>query len=497
MPYVLALDQGTTSSRALLFDENGAIVMARQLEFPQIYPQPGYVEHDPEAIWRSQIQAAQACLAQAGIGAGEVAAIGIANQRETTLVWDAKTGEPLHNAIVWQCRRTAPMCAEMRSRGLSGDIHARTGLVVDPYFSGTKIAWLLDNVPGLRRRAERGEVLFGTVDTYLMWRLSGGRLHVTDPSNASRTMLYNITHMRWDSYMLDLLGVPEAMLPEVRPTSAVYGECDASIFGAPIPIAAAAGDQQAALFGQMCLQPGEAKNTYGTGCFVLMNVGPEAVIPGGGLLGTVAWDLGHGPTYAVEGSVFVAGAALQWLRDGLGIIHSAAESQEMAGSVADTAGVYFVPAFVGLGAPYWDPYARGLIVGLTRGTTRAHLIRATLEAICFQSRDVLEAMVTEAGLRLELLRADGGASQNDLLLQLQADLLDVSVERPQNIETTATGAAYLAGLAVGLWRDVEELRVKRHVDRVFDPRLGTEQACARYREWQRAVSLSRGWQQPE
>ena len=496
MPFILALDQGTTSSRAILFDENGAAVMSVQLEFPQLYPAPGLVEHNPEDIWRSQIQAARACLAQAGIKAQDIAAIGIANQRETTLVWDAKTGEPLHNAIVWQCRRTAPMCAELQAQGLSDIVRTHTGLVIDPYFSGTKLAWLLQDVPGLRKKAARGEALFGTVDTYLLWRLTSGRLHITDPSNASRTMLFNIGEMRWDPHLLEVLGIPATMLPEVRPTASIYGQCDADVFGAPIPLAAAVGDQQAALFGQMCLAPGQAKNTYGTGCFLLMNVGPDLVIPGHGLLATIAWDLGKGPTYAIEGSVFVAGAALQWLRDGLGIIRSAAESEELAASVPDSAGVYFVPAFVGLGAPYWDPYARGTIVGLTRGTTRAHLARATLEAICFQSRDVLEAMAREASTHLEVLRADGGASQNNILLQLQADLLGVSVERPSNIETTALGAAYLAGHAVGLWPSLEELRQKRQVDRIFDASLPDKEREARYHEWQRAVERARAWVEP-
>jgi len=496
MRYVLALDQGTTSSRAILFDENASAVMSVQLEFHQLYPEPGWVEHNPEDIWHSQMQAARVCLAQAGVPPRDVAAIGIANQRETTLVWDAKTGEPLHNAIVWQCRRTTEMCAELRQRGLGDEVSRRTGLVIDPYFSGTKLTWLLQNVPGLREKAERGEALFGTVDSFLLWRLSKGRLHVTDASNASRTMLYNIGEMRWDQRLLHELDIPPAMLPEVKPSATVYGECDPELLGAPIPLAAAVGDQQAALFGQMCLSPGQAKNTYGTGCFVLMNIGPDLVIPGGGLLATVAWDLGAGPTYAIEGSVFIAGAAIQWLRDGLGIIDSAAESEALAGSVPDSGGVYFVPAFVGLGAPHWDPYARGTIVGLTRGATRAHLAHAALEAICFQSRDVLEAMVREVRMRLELLRADGGAAQNNLLLQLQADILGVSVERPVNIETTALGAAYLAGHAVGLWPSIDELKRTRHVDRQFDARLPDEEREARYGEWKRAVALARGWAKP-
>ncbi len=496
MAYILALDQGTTSSRAILFDEAGAALASAQFEFPQIYPQPGYVEHDPEAIWSSQMRAAKECIARAGIQPAQIAAIGIANQRETTLVWDAETGEPLHNAIVWQCRRTAPLCAQMRAEGLGEEVARRTGLVLDPYFSGTKLAWLLENVPGLRRKAETGRALFGTVDSFLIWRLSGGRLHVTDASNASRTMLYNIGDSCWDSFMLGRLGIPEAMLPRVMPSANVYGHADPGILGAAIPIAGAAGDQQAALFGQMCLEPGEAKNTYGTGCFLLMNTGSELRFPEHGLLATIAWDLGAGPVYATEGSVFVAGAAIQWLRDGLGVIASAEESEALAASVPDTAGVYFVPAFVGLGAPYWDPHARGTIVGITRGVTKAHLTRAALEAICFQTRDVLEAMAEQAGIGLGLLRVDGGASRNNLLLQLQADILGASVERPAFTESTALGAAYFAGLAVGVWPNLNELRRLRRVDRVFEPTSSEEQRRTRYAQWQRAVGLARGWAEP-
>ncbi len=497
MYYVLALDQGTTSSRAILYDQSGAPVASSQAEFPQHYPEPGQVEHVPEDIWQSQIQAARACIAQAGVAAKDIAGIGIANQRETTLVWDSRTGEPLHNAIVWQDRRTTDICSRLQAQGLAGEIGRRTGLVVDPYFSATKLVWLLENVPGLREKAERGHALFGTVDTYLLWRLTGGRLHLTDPSNASRTMLYNIGQGQWDALILEELEIPYQMLPEVRPTSAVYGETDPEVFGTSIPLAAVVGDQQAALFGQMCFAPGQAKNTYGTGCFVLMNVGRELVLPGGGLLATIAWDLGDGPVYAIEGSVFVAGAAIQWLRDELGLIRSAAESEGLAGTVTDTGGVYFVPAFVGLGAPHWDPYARGLLVGMTRGTNQGHVTRAALEAICFQSRDVLEAMTAEAGLRLEVLRADGGAARNSLLLQLQADILGVPVERPADTETTALGAAYLAGHAVGLWPSLEDLAGTRPVERIFMPRTQENERKARYAEWQRAVRLSRGWATPQ
>ncbi|NLT42881.1 MAG: glycerol kinase GlpK [Anaerolineae bacterium] len=497
MHYILALDQGTTSSRAILFDESGAAVASSQLEFAQIYPEPGQVEHRPEDIWQSQREAAEACLESAQVSARDVAAIGIANQRETTLLWDAHTGEPAHNAIVWQDRRTAPICEELRSAGLAPLVAERTGLVLDPYFSGTKIMWLLRNQPGLRERAERGDVLFGTVDTYLLWRLTGGRVHATDPSNASRTLLYNLRTGDWDSELLDALSIPRAILPEVLPTAGSFGETNAEFLGHSVPVTGMAGDQQAALFGQMCLDPGQAKNTYGTGCFVLLNIGSQLKIPKGGLLATVAWDLGGGPIYAIEGSVFVAGAAIQWLRDELGIIKSASEVEELAARAPNAGGVYFVPAFVGLGAPYWDPYARGLLIGLTRGTGRHHLARAALEGICFQSRDVLQAMAAEAGLDLQVLRADGGASQNNLLLQLQADILGVPVERPANTETTALGAAYLAGHAAGVWPRLEDLRAKRRVDQVFEPEWDEDRRESSYRDWSRAVKLARGWASPQ
>jgi len=493
--YILALDQGTTSSRAIVFDRGGRIVQVAQEEFAQIYPQPGWVEHAAEAIWGTQIGTARHVLAAAGIEAAQLAAIGITNQRETTVVWDRKTGAPLYNAIVWQCRRTAPMCDRLRADGWADPVRAKTGLVVDAYFSGTKLAWLLDNVPGLRGKAERGEALFGTIDSFLIWRLSGGRLHATDVSNASRTMLFNIHTLDWDDDILAELHIPRAMLPQVRPSSQVYGLTDGDLLGAEVPIAGAAGDQQAALFGQTCYAVGQAKNTYGTGCFLLLNTGEKAVVSQCGLLTTIAWQLAgqSGVTYALEGSVFIAGAAIQWLRDGLGIVTRASESEALARGVADTGGVYFVPAFVGLGAPYWDAYARGTIVGLTRGTDRRHLARAALEAICYQSRDVLEAMTADSGIRLHALRADGGAAANSLLMQLQADLLGVPVQRPAVTETTALGAAYLAGLAVGYWSGLDEIAAQWRVDAEFVPAMPAEQRDALYAGWQRAVERARGW----
>jgi glycerol kinase len=495
--YVLALDQGTTSSRAILFDHDGRLVSTAQEEFPQIYPQPGWVEHDPEAIWRTQVDTAKGALEQAGIRAAQVTAIGITNQRETTVIWDRDTGAPLHNAIVWQCRRTAAMCDRLRAAGWVEPIRQKTGLVIDAYFSGTKLAWLLEHVPGLRTRAERGEALFGTIDSFLAWRLSGGQLHITDVSNASRTMLFNIHTLDWDDEILAELGIPRAMLPQVRPSSQVYGVTGAGVLGAEVPIAGAAGDQQAALFGQTCFAPGQAKNTYGTGCFLLLNTGPQAVTSERGLLTTIAWQLGNnGPvTYALEGSVFIAGAAIQWLRDGLGIIAEAAETEALAREVDDAGGVYFVPAFVGLGAPYWDAYARGTIVGLTRGTERPHLARAALEAICFQSRDLLEAMTADSGIRLQALRADGGAAANNLLMQLQADFLGVPVQRPTVTETTALGAAYLAGLAVGYWSGLDEIATQWQTDAEFAPAMTADQRDTLYAGWQRAVERARGWAQ--
>jgi glycerol kinase len=492
--YILALDQGTTSSRAILFDRDGRIAGSAQQEFPQIYPQPGWVEHDPEAIWDSQVQVAREVVAAAGTTAAEVAAIGITNQRETTIIWERKGGRPIYNAIVWQCRRTAPLCDELKAEGFDALIHERTGLVTDAYFSGTKVAWLLDNVPGAREGAEAGELAFGTVDTFLLWRLSGGRLHITDPSNASRTMLYNIYSGEWDEEILARLRIPRSILPEVRSSSEFYGGTEGELFGCPIPLAGDAGDQQAATFGQTCFAPGMAKNTYGTGCFMLLNTGETAVRSQNGLLTTIGWQTAGGPViYALEGSVFIAGAAVQWLRDGLGIIRRSSEVEELASTVADNGGVYLVPAFVGLGAPYWDPYARGTIAGLTRGSTAGHIARATLESIAYQTRDVVEAMTADSGLALAGLRADGGAAQNRLLMQFQADILGAPVEVPTITETTALGAAYLAGLAVGFWSDLEALRLKWSVARRFEPTMPAERREGLYADWKRAVGRATGW----
>lgn len=492
--YILALDQGTTSSRAILFDEAGKPVSVAQQEFPQHFPRPGWVEHDPLDIWRSQLDTARAVLTQAHVRPADVAAIGITNQRETTMLWDRRTGEPVYNAIVWQCRRTAALCDAIKADGFDATIRARTGLVTDAYFSGTKVAWLLDNVPGIRARAEAGELAFGTVDTWLLWNLSGGRLHITDVSNASRTLLYNIYTGDWDDEILTYLKIPRGLLPEVRPSSQVYGETVTDLFGTAIPLAGMAGDQQAALFGQACMKPGMAKNTYGTGSFVLLNTGTEAVPSDSGLLTTIAWQLSGEPVvFALEGSVFIAGAAVQWLRDGLQIINSAPEIEPLAASVASTDGVYFVPAFVGLGAPYWDPYARGTLVGITRGTTRAHIARAALNAIALQSRDVLDAMHADSGISLSALRVDGGAAANNLLMQIQADVLGVPVQRPAVTETTALGAAYLAGLAVGFWPGVEALEAAWSVERTFEPRMSADERAVLLEGWRRAVERARGW----
>jgi glycerol kinase len=495
--YVLALDQGTTSSRAILFDDAGSVVALSQQEFPQIFPAPGLVEHDPEAIWSSQLATAREALRTAQARPEDVAAIGVTNQRETTIVWEKATGRPIHNAIVWQSRLTAPLCDELKRRGLEETIRAKTGLVIDPYFSGTKLTWLLDNIPGARERAERGELLFGTVDTFLLWRLSGGRAHVTDHSNASRTLLFNIHTLQWDDELLATLRIPRAMLPRVLPSSFVYGACDPQHFGAPIPLAGDAGDQQAATFGQACFSPGMAKNTYGTGCFLLLNTGDQAITSKHGLLTTIAWGRGAADspqvTYALEGSVFIAGAAVQWLRDGLGIIQASGDVERLAAQVSDAGGVYFVPAFVGLGAPYWDPRARGTIIGLTRGTTAAHLARATLDAIAYQTRDVLDAMHADSGVALATLRVDGGAVANDLLMQFQADVVGVPVQRPRVRETTALGAAYLAGLATGFWRDERELASHWALDREFRPTMPADERARLYASWQRAVARSRDW----
>ncbi|MGE5572379.1 MAG: glycerol kinase GlpK [Bacteroidota bacterium] len=492
--YIMSLDQGTTSSRAIVFDRDARPAAFAAKEFPQIYPRPGWVEHDPMDIGRTQIEVAEEAIAKAGISADDIAAIGITNQRETTILWDRATGEPVHNAIVWQCRRSAPICDELKSQGWAGTVAGKTGLVIDAYFSATKIKWLLDNVPGLRERAERGEILFGTVDTWLIWNLTGGRVHVTDYSNASRTMMFNISTLEWDEEILDHLGIPRAMLPEVRPSSCVYGETAPDVFGADVPIAGDAGDQQAALFGQACFEPGMAKNTYGTGCFMLINTGNRPVRSKSGLLTTIAWGIDGKVEYALEGSVFIAGAAVQWLRDELKLIASAAESEERAAAVPDSGGVYVVPAFVGLGAPYWDMYARGTIVGITRGTNRDHLIRATLESIAYQSRDVVEAMVKDSGIRLAALRVDGGAARNNLLMQFQADILGVAVERPQVTETTALGAAYLAGLATGFWGDRAEVARRWRAGARFEPAMEESKRERLYGGWQKAVARALGWE---
>jgi glycerol kinase len=493
--YILALDQGTTSSRAILFNHAGLPVHSAQQEYPQLYPQAGWVEHNPMDIWNSQYQVAQQVIAKAGITAGEIAAIGITNQRETTIIWDRKTGEPVYNAIVWQCRRTADYCKDLRAEGFDGVIRTKTGLLADPYFSGTKVRWILENVPGVRARAERGELAFGTVDSWLVWKLTNGGLHITDVSNASRTMLYDIHKGHWSTTILEKFNIPAALLPQVMPSSQVYGQTDPTLFGGPIPIGGMAGDQQAASFGQICLTPGTAKNTYGTGCFMLMNTGNAAPTSKNGLLGTIAWQLnGQSTVYAIEGSVFIAGAAVQWLRDELKIIQSAAEIEALGGAVADSNGVYFVPAFVGLGAPYWDSQARGALLGLTRGANRAHIGRAVLDSLAFQTWDVVNAMRADTDIQLATLRVDGGASANNLLMQIQADVLGVAVERPQVTETTALGAAYLAGLAVGYWDSLEQLAGQWARDRVFEPSISHDQREAMLAGWHKAVERARDWE---
>jgi len=495
--HILALDQGTTGSTALVVDPDGRVLARGYAELPQYFPRPGWVEHDPGEIWSTVEQAARAALSEARVAATEIAAVGITNQRETTVVWERATSAPIHRAIVWQCRRTAPMCDRLRAAGVEPLVREKTGLVLDAYFSGTKIRWLLDEVPGARGRAERGDLAFGTVDSWLVWKLTGGRVHATDATNASRTLCLDLRRGEWDDELLKILGVPRAVLPAVVSSAGVVGETvDLGWLPRGVPIAGIAGDQQAALFGQACLTPGAAKNTYGTGCFVLLNTGSVPVASSHGLVTTIAWRIDGRTTYALEGSVFIAGAAIQWLRDGLGLLRSAGESQAMAESVPDTGGVYFVPAFVGLGAPYWDMYARGTIVGLTRGTTRAHVARAALEAIAFQSRDVLEAMAADAGIAVRELRVDGGAAANDFLCQFQADVMDVAVLRPAVIETTALGAAYLAGLGVGLWRSLDDVGRRWSLERRFEPALGEPARAARYAGWRRAVERSKGWMTP-
>lgn len=495
--YVLALDQGTTSSRAILFDHGGAIVSVAQQEFPQIYPAPGLVEHNPEDIWSSQLNVAREAIQKAGTTAADIAAIGITNQRETALVWEKSSGQPVFNAIVWQSRLTVPICDELKAKGFDKEIRERTGLVTDAYFSGTKVKWILDNIPGAREKAERGELLFGNVDTFLIWRLTKGRVHITDYTNASRTMLFNIYNGEWDDVILKELGIPRSMLPTVMPSSTVYGETDPEFFGAPISIAGIAGDQQAATFGQACYEIGMAKNTYGTGSFMLMNTGAQGIPSKNGLLTTIAWGLPNKEraelTYALEGSIFITGAAVQWLRDGLKAIKSSVDVEALAATEPDNGGVYMVPAFVGLGAPYWDPNARGTIIGLTRGSTIGHIARATLESMCYQTRDVLEAMTADSGIHVKTLRVDGGAVVNNLLMQFQADILGVAVQRPKVAETTALGAAYLAGLAVGFWNSKEEVAEHWVIDRTFEPQMSADQREALHNEWKRAVERSLNW----
>lgn len=491
--HILALDQGTTSSRAIVFDRTGRAISSAQQEFEQLFPQPGHVEHDPEAIWETQRQTARDALAAAGLSAGDLAGVGIANQRETTILWERETGRPVANAIVWQSRVTAQRCEALKEQGLEPLFRERTGLVLDAYFSGTKIVHLLDSIEGLRGRAERGEVLFGTVDSFLAWRLTGGRQHVTDVSNASRTLLFNIHTLDWDEELLDVLGVPRKMLPRVVPSSGIIGELDPEILGGAVPLAGLAGDQQAATFGQACFESGSAKNTFGTGCFLLMNTGDTAVTSENGLLTTIGWSLGDEVTYCLEGAVFVAGAVVQWLRDGLGLIDTAAEVESLAEQVGENEGVYLVPAFVGLGAPYWDPRARGTLIGITRGTSRAHLARAALESMAYQVRDVLEVMQQEAEIELTSLKVDGGACANDLLMQFQADMLGVDVLRPEVQETTALGAAGLAGLATGVWADIRDISGGWALQRKFEPTMDAAERDRLYAGWLKAVGRARDW----
>ena len=495
--YVMALDAGTTSNRCILFNKKGEICSMAQKEFTQYFPKPGWVEHNANEIWSSQLGVAVEAMSKIGASAEDIAAIGITNQRETTIVWDKNTGEPVCNAIVWQCRRTSEFCDVLKDRGLTEWFREKTGLVLDAYFSATKLKWILDNVEGVRERAENGELLFGTVDTWLIWKLTKGRVHVTDYSNASRTMLYNIQKLEWDEEILAELNIPKCMLPEVKPSSCVYGEADPSFLGGAIPIGGAAGDQQAALFGQTCFRPGEAKNTYGTGCFLLMNTGETPVFSKNGLVTTIAWGLDGKVKYALEGSIFVAGAAIQWLRDEMRLIDSAADSDYMARKVPDTNGCYVVPAFTGLGAPYWDQYARGTIVGITRGVNKYHIIRATLESLAYQTNDVLQAMKADSGIELSGLKVDGGASRNDFLMQTQADIINAPVERPRCAETTAMGAAYLAGLAVGYWQNKEEVIRNWAIDRVFQPEIGEELREEKISGWNKAVKYSYGWAREE
>ena len=495
--FVMALDAGTTSNRCILFNEKGEMCSVAQKEFTQYFPKPGWVEHDATEIWLTQYAVASEALAKAGASAEDIAAIGITNQRETTIVWDKTTGEPVYHAIVWQDRRTAEYCDSLVAKGLKDCYRAKTGLVIDPYFSGTKIRWILENVEGTRERAEKGELLFGTVETWLIWKLTGGKVHVTDYSNASRTMLYNIIDLKWDEEILAELGIPACMLPEVKPSSCVYGQTTEDLFGGAIPIAGAAGDQQSALFGQTCFKPGEAKNTYGTGCFMLMNTGEKPVFSQNGLVTTIAWGLDGKVEYALEGSIFVAGSAIQWLRDQLRLVDSAPDSEYFARKVKDTNGCYVVPAFTGLGAPHWDPYARGAILGLTRGVNKYHIIRATLDSLCYQVNDVLQAMKADSGIELAALKVDGGASANDLLMQIQADIIQAPVHRPVCVETTAMGAAYLAGLAVGYWSSKEDVVRNWSIDKVFTPEISMEDRNKRVAGWNKAVRCVYGWAKDE
>ncbi|SFR77996.1 glycerol kinase GlpK [[Clostridium] aminophilum] len=491
--YIMALDAGTTSNRCIIFNKRGEMVSVAQQEFQQHFPKPGWVEHNANAIWSTMLGVCVQAMAKVGINADEIAGIGITNQRETTIVWEKETGEPICRAIVWQCRRTAEYCDQLKAQGLTDMIREKTGLVIDAYFSGTKLKWILDNVPGARESAERGELLFGTVETWLIWKLTKGKVHVTDYSNASRTMLFNINTLEWDDEILKLLGIPKCMLPEVKPSSCVYGMTDPSVLGGEIPIAGAAGDQQAALFGQTCFKPGEAKSTYGTGGFLLMNTGEKPVFSKNGLVTTIAWGIDGKVTYALEGSIFIAGAAIQWLRDEMHLIESSADSEYMAKKVNDTNGCYVVPAFTGLGAPHWDQYARGTIVGITRGVNKYHIIRATLESLAFQVNDVLQAMKQDSGIDLKALKVDGGASLNNLLMQMQADLIRVPVNRPQCVETTALGASYLAGLAVGYWKSMDDVVRNWSIDRTFEPEI-TEDVCSeKIRMWNKAVKYAYGW----
>ena len=495
--YIMALDQGTTSSRCILFDKKGTVHSMSQKEFTQIYPRPGWVEHNPKEIWSTQLAVAAECMAMAGVDAEQIASIGITNQRETTIVWDKNTGEPVYNAIVWQCRRTSDMIEELKKDGFDLKIREKTGLVPDAYFSASKIAWILRNVPEAMEKAEQGELLFGTVDTWLIWNLTRGRIHVTDYTNASRTMLFDIHRLVWDGEILERFGIPAGILPKVRPSSCIFGYTDRSVLGGEIPIAGAAGDQQAALFGQCCFEKGEVKNTYGTGCFLLMHTGENAIISQSGLLTTMAAGTSEKPEYALEGSVFVAGAGIQWLRDSMRMIRDAAHSQRYCEAVEDTAGVYMVPAFAGMGAPYWNQYARGTVVGLTRGCTKEHFIRAALESIAYQTADVIGAMEQDSGLCLKSLKVDGGASANDFLMQFQADIVDSRVLRPECIETTALGAAYLAGLAVGYWQDKAEIRANWQIGRTFEPVMEGGKRMELLKGWKRAVRCARAWAEEE